>query len=122
MRFKIKAKRCQSRVPLHQTTNLPPNAQIQFRSTLAEGLHRVCQSESPELPWNDFKAAMSDAYKTLPDLSKKQKEDWVTDELMNLSKKKKEDWLLHGVGKSDDSLKLKYHHLCKLPKAAAEKA
>ena len=34
-------------------------------------------------------AAMSDAYKILPELSKKQKEDWVTDELMNLSKKKK---------------------------------
>ena len=44
------------------------HSQIQFRSTLAVGLHRVCQSESPELPWNNFKAAMSDAYKTLPEL------------------------------------------------------
>ena len=58
---------------------------------------------------NDFKAAMSDAYKTLPELSKKGKEDWVTDELLNLSKKKKDAWLLLcGVGKSDDSLKFKY--------------
>ena len=77
---------------------------------------------SPELLWNDFKADMSDAYKTLPEVSKKQKEDWVTDELLNLSKKKKDAWLLLcGVGKSDNSLKLKYHHLCKLTKAAAEK-
>ena len=59
MRFKIKAKHHQSRVPLRQTTGLPPNSQIRFRCTLVEGLHRVCKSESPELPWNDFKAAMS---------------------------------------------------------------
>ena len=53
---------------------------------------------------------------------RKQKEDWVTDERLNLSKKKKNAWLLLcGVGKSDNSLKLKYHHLCKLTKAAAEK-
>ena len=71
MRFKIKAKHHQSRVLLCQTTDLPPNSQIQFRSTLAEGLYHVCQSESPELSWNDFKAAMSDAYKTLPEHSKK---------------------------------------------------
>ena len=58
---------------------------------------------------------MSDAYKTLPELSKKQKEDWVTDEVLNLCKKKKDAWLLLcGIGKNDDSLKLKYHHLCKL--------
>ena len=75
------------------------------------------------MSWNDFKAAMSDTYKMLPELSKKQKEDWVTDELLNLSKKKKDAWLfLYGIGNSDDSLKLKYHHLCKLTKAAAEKA
>ena len=112
MRIKIRAKCLQSRVPLHQTTDLSPNSQIQFRSTLAEGLHHVCQSESPELSWNDFKAAMSDAYKTLPELLKKRKEDWVTDQLLNLSNKKKEAWLLLcGVGRSDNSLKLKYHHL-----------
>ena len=47
----------------------------------------------------------------------------MTDELLNLFKKNKNAWLLLcGVGKSDDSLKLKYHHLCKLTKAAAEKA
>ena len=99
------------------------DSQIQFRSTLAEDLHCVCQSESPDLSWNVFNAAMSDAYKTLPELSKKQKEDWVTDELMSLSKKKKDAWLLLcWVEKSYDSLKLKYQHLCKLSKAAAEKA
>ena len=66
---------------------------------------------------------MSDAYKTLPELSKKQKEDWVTDELLNLFKKKKDAWLiLCGVEKSDEFLKLKYHHPCKVTKAAAEKA
>ena len=57
---------------------------------------------------------MCDAYKTLPELSKKQKEEWVTDKLLNLSKKKKDAWLLLcGVGKSDNSLKLKYHYLDK---------
>ena len=66
---------------------------------------------------------MRGAYKTLPVLSKKKKEDWMTDELLNLSKKRKDAWLLLcGVGKSDDSLKLKYHHLYKLTKAAAEKS
>ena len=70
------------------------------------------------MSWNDFKAAMSDVYKILPELSKKQKENWVTNELLNLPKKKKDAW----VGKSDDFLKLKYQHLCKLTKAAAEKA
>ena len=39
MRFKIKAKRHHSRVLLCRTTNLPPNSQIQFKSTLAEGLY-----------------------------------------------------------------------------------
>ena len=77
MNFKVKSKCHHNRVPLRQTTDLPSNSQIQFRS------------ESPELSWNDFKAAMSDAYKTLPELSKKQKEDWVTDELLNLPKRKK---------------------------------
>ena len=44
-------------------------------------------------------------------------------ELLNLSKKKKDAWLLFcGVGKNNYSLKLKYHHLCKVTKAAAEKA
>ena len=38
-------------------------------------------------------------------------------------KNKKDAWvLLCGVRKSDNSVKLKYHHLCKLIKAAAEKA
>ena len=47
----------------------------------------------------------------------------MTDELLNLSKKKTNTWfLLCGVGKSDDPLKLEYHHLCKSRKAAAEKA
>ena len=65
---------------------------------------------------------MSDAYKTLLEISEEQKEDRVTDELPNLSKKKKDAWLLLcGVGKSDNYQKLKYHHLCKLTKAAAEK-
>ena len=36
------------------------------------------------LSWNIFKVAISEAYKTLPELSKKQKEDWVTDELLYL--------------------------------------
>ena len=66
---------------------------------------------------------MSDVYKTLPEPSKKQKEDWVKDELLNLSKKKKDAWLLLcGIAQSDDSMNLKYHHLCKLTKTAAEKA
>ena len=47
MRFKIKAKRHQSKVLLRQTIDLPSNSQIQFRSTLVEGLHCVGQSESP---------------------------------------------------------------------------
>ena len=69
-----------------------------------------------------FSRLPSDAYKTLPELSKKQNEDWVTNELMNLSKKKKDAWLLLcGVGKSYNSVKLKYQLLCKLTKAAAEK-
>ena len=50
--------------------------------------------ECPDLSWNDFKAAMTDAYMTLP----------------------------CGFGKSDNCLKMKYHHLCKLTIVAAEKA
>ena len=60
---------------------------------------------------------MSDACKTLPELSKKKnrRKTWW--------QKKKDAWLLLcGVGESDDSLKLKYHHLCELAKAATEKA
>ena len=72
MRFVIKAKCCQSWVLLCQTSDLPPNSQIVFSLTLAESLPCVCQSKSPELSCNDFKAAMNDAYKTLPELSKKQ--------------------------------------------------
>ena len=46
---------------------------------------------------------MSDAYKTFPELSKKQKKYWVADELLNFSKKKTDAWLLLcGVGKSDE--------------------
>ena len=47
----------------------------------------------------------------------------MANKLLNLSKKMKGAWLLFCVlGKSDDSLKLKYHHLCNLTKAAAKKA
>ena len=49
MSFKNNAKHHQSRVPLCQTTDLPPDSQIQFRSTLAEGLHCIGQSESPDV-------------------------------------------------------------------------
>ena len=67
MTFKITAKRHQNRVPLRQTMDFPPNSQILFRSNLVEGFS---------------------------ELSEEQKEDWVTDELLNLSKKKKDAWLL----------------------------
>ena len=40
------------------------------------------------MSWNDFKATMSDVYKTLPEPSKKQKEHWMKDELLTSRKGK----------------------------------
>ena len=71
-------------------------------------------SQFPELPWNDFKAAMSAAYKTLPELSNHLLLIWELRVLRKCASKPSTSTLLARDGskltRDDDKLQRRVEH------------
>ena len=123
LRFKIKAKRRQTRIPHYQTTNIPSSCLASYRSVLAETFDKSDQTSINSL-WDTFKSSIQKACESLPPAPRTSDPDWITDEVRNLSRKKQEAWvcLKNAPSHIFSLLKTRYNHLKKLTKVAAEKA